>query len=143
MENTANNNRREFLKKAGTLNENAVPAFALWTQCFWASALCLSGTYGDLVNYSAFASMIFYIVTIAGLFVLRKKEPDAARPYRAFGYPVIPALYIVAAIAICTILIIYDGRNTGFGLVCVALGIPVYYLTQRKNIVKTDESVSL
>lgn len=122
-----------FLRKAGELNENAVPSFALWTQCIWACTLCLSGTYGDLVNYSAFASMIFYIVTIAGLFVLRKKEPDTERPYKAFGYPVIPALYIVAALVICTILIIYDGRNTGFGLVCVALGIPVYYLTQRKR----------
>ena len=121
-----------FLKKAGTLNNNDVPAFALWTQCIWASALCLSGTYKDLVSYSTFASMIFYIVTITGLFVLRKNEPDAERPYKALGYPLIPALYILCALAICTILIIYDGRNTGFGLICVVLGIPVYYLTQRK-----------
>ena len=76
--------------------------------------------------------MIFYIVTITGLFVLRVKEPDVERPYKAFGYPIIPALYILAALAICTILIIYDGRNTGFGLICVFTGIPVYYLT-RKN----------
>jgi basic amino acid/polyamine antiporter, APA family len=122
-----------FLKKAGTLNQNAVPSFALWTQCFWACALCLTGTYSDLVNYSTFASMIFYIVTIAGLFVLRKKEPDAERPYKAFGYPLIPALYILSALAICTILIIYDGRNTGFGLICVFAGIPVYYLTRKKQ----------
>ncbi len=122
-----------FLKKAGTLNDNDVPAFALWTQCIWACALCLSGTYKDLVNYSTFASMIFYIVTITGLFVLRKKEPDVERPYKAFGYPLIPALYILSAIAICAILIIYDGRNTGFGLVCVFAGIPVYYLTKKKS----------
>ena len=121
-----------FLTKAGTLNKNDVPAFALWTQCAWACALCLTGTYSDLVNYSTFASMIFYIVTITGLFVLRIKEPDVERPYKAFGYPIIPALYILAALAICTILIIYDGRNTGFGLICVFSGIPVYYLT-RKN----------
>ena len=121
-----------FLTKAGTLNKNDVPAFALWTQCAWACALCLTGTYSDLVNYSTFASMIFYIVTITGLFVLRIKEPDVERPYKAFGYPIIPALYILAALAICTILIIYDGRNTGFGLICVFTGIPVYYLT-RKN----------
>ncbi len=127
-----------FLKKAGELNENAVPSFALWTQCIWACALCLSGTYSDLVNYSAFASMIFYIVTISGLFILRKKEPDTERPYKAFGYPVIPALYILSALAICTILIIYDTRNTGFGLICVALGIPVYYFTQRKKTVLAD-----
>ena len=121
-----------FLAKAGTLNKNDVPAFALWTQCTWACALCLTGTYSDLVNYSTFASMIFYIVTITGLFVLRVKEPDVERPYKAFGYPIIPALYILAALAICTILIIYDGRNTGFGLISVFTGIPVYYLT-RKN----------
>jgi len=126
-------NENLFLKKAGTLNENSVPAFALWMQCAWACALCLSGTYSDLVNYSTFASMIFYIVTIAGLFVLRKKEPDTERPYRAFGYPVIPALYILAALAICTILIIYDGRNTGLGLICVFIGIPVYYITQKSQ----------
>jgi APA family basic amino acid/polyamine antiporter len=121
-----------FLKKAGILNKNAVPSYALWAQCIWACALCLSGTYSDLVNYSTFASMIFYIVTIAGLFMLRKKEPDTERPYKAFGYPVIPALYILSALAICIILIIYDGRNTGFGLVCVFLGIPVYYLSKKR-----------
>ncbi|MGB3946971.1 MAG: APC family permease, partial [Bacteroidia bacterium] len=123
-----------FLKKAGELNSNSVPSFALWTQCIWACALCLSGTYSDLVNYSTFASMIFYIVTITGLFVLRKKEPDTERPYKAFGYPIIPALYIVSALAICVILIVYDTRNTAFGLVCVAVGIPVYYISQRKTI---------
>ena len=77
--------------------------------------------------------MIFYIVTIAGLFMLRKKEPDAERPYKAFGYPFIPALYILSALAICIILIIYDGRNTGFGLICVFLGFPVYYLTKKRQ----------
>lgn len=118
-----------FFQKAGNVNANSVPANALWFQCAWASALCLTGTYKDLVAYSTFASMIFYIVTITGIFVLRKKEPNTERPYKAFGYPIIPALYILAALAICIILIIYDGRNTGFGLVCVGLGIPVYYLT--------------
>lgn len=118
-----------FFNQASSVNANHVPGNALWFQCAWACALCLTGTYSDLVNYSTFASMIFYIVTIAGIFVLRKREPNTDRPYKAFGYPVIPALYILAAIAICLILIIYDGRNTGFGLACVALGIPVYYLT--------------
>ncbi len=122
-----------FLNKAGTLNDNDVPAFALWTQCIWASALCLSGTYSDLVNYSTFASMLFYIVTISGLFVLRVKEPNTERPYKAFGYPIIPALYILSALAICTILIIYDGRNTGLGLICVFTGIPVYFIAQLRN----------
>ncbi len=123
-----------FFAKAGELNRFSVPAIALWTQCAWACALCLTGTFKDLVSYAAFASMLFYIVTIAGIFVLRKKEPDAERPYRAFGYPVIPALYIVAAIAICVILIIYDGRNTGFALLWVALGVPVYFLAKRKSV---------
>lgn len=122
-----------FLKSAGNLNKSAVPSSALWMQCTWACALCLTGTYSDLVNYSTFASMIFYIVTIAGLFVLRVKEPDAERPYKALGYPFMPALYILSALAICIILIIYDGRNTGFGLVCVLLGIPVYYFSNRSK----------
>ena len=118
-----------FFSRAGNINKNSVPANALWYQCIWASALCLTGTYKDLVAYSTFASMIFYIVTITGIFVLRRKEPNVDRPYKAFGYPLIPAFYILAALAICIILIIYDGRNTGFGLVCVAAGIPVYFLT--------------
>ncbi|TAL59830.1 MAG: amino acid permease [Bacteroidetes bacterium] len=118
-----------FFEKAGEVNVNSVPANALWYQCAWASALCLTGTYKDLVSYATFASMIFYIVTIAGIFVLRKKEPDTERPYKAFGYPVMPAFYILAAMAICIILIIYDGRNTGLALIWVALGIPLYYLS--------------
>jgi len=118
-----------FFHQAAIINEKNVPAIALWMQCAWACALCLTGTYKDLVSYATFASMIFYMVTIVGLFVLRKKEPDAERPYKAFGYPFIPALYILVALAICLILCIYDTRNTGFGLVCVVLGIPVYYLT--------------
>jgi APA family basic amino acid/polyamine antiporter len=122
-----------FFKKAGTLNENSVPATALWLQGAWAAALCLTGTYKDLVAYSTFASMIFYIVTIIGIFVLRKKEPDTERPYKAFGYPLMPALYILAALAICAILIIYDGRNTGMALLFVAAGIPVYFLTVGKK----------
>lgn len=122
-----------FFHKAGDVNENKVPANALWYQCAWACALCLTGTYKDLVNYATFASMIFYMVTIAGIFVLRKKEPGTERPYKAFGYPVLPALYILAALAICVILIIYDGRNTGMGLLFVGTGIPVYYLTVGKK----------
>ena len=129
-----------FFPKAASVNANHVPGNALWYQCAWACALCLSGTYSDLVNYSTFASMIFYIVTIAGIFVLRKKEPDTERPYKAFGYPFVPALYILTALAICTILVIYDGRNTGFGLICVAAGIPVYYLTVGRKKSLTPDS---
>ncbi len=117
-----------FFAKAGTLNKTAVPGFGLWIQCLWACLLCLTGTYRDLVNFATFASMIFYIFTIGGLFILRKKEPNTPRPYKAFGYPLIPALYILFAIAICVALVIYDTRNTIFALSVIAVGIPVYYL---------------
>lgn len=121
-----------FFKKAATLNEKQVPAKALWFQCIWASVLCLSGKYGDLLTYATFASLLFYILTIAGIFILRKKEPNAERPYKAFGYPVIPALYIIVTTAICVDLLVYDTLNTGLGLLIVFLGIPVYYLTQNR-----------
>lgn len=122
-----------FFKKAGNLNKNSVPGVALWIQCIWASVLCLSGKYGDLLVYSTFASLLFYILTIGGLFILRRKEPDADRPYKAFGYPYIPILYILLTLAICVDLLIYDSINAGMGLLIVLLGIPIYYLTNRKS----------
>ena len=122
-----------FLKQASRLNENAVPARALWLQCIWASALCLSGTYGDLLAYCTFTSLIFYMVTIGGVFVLRRIDPHTERPYRAFGYPLVPALYIVAGLAICIILLITETRNTGLGLLIAGLGIPVYFVTRRSQ----------
>lgn len=122
-----------FFKKAGELNKNNVPAKALWFQCVWACVLCISGKYGDLLTYSTFASLLFYILTIYGIFILRKKEPNVDRPYKAFGYPIIPAIYIVITSLICITLLIYDTTNTGLGLFIVALGIPVYYLTQGKK----------
>jgi APA family basic amino acid/polyamine antiporter len=122
-----------FFKKAGNLNKNSVPGVALWIQCIWASVLCLSGKYGDLLVYSTFASLLFYILTIGGLFILRRKEPDADRPYKAFGYPYIPILYILLTLAICVDLLIYDSINAGMGLLIVLLGIPIYYFTNRKT----------
>ncbi|MCE3280735.1 MAG: putative amino acid-transporting permease [Bacteroidetes bacterium] len=122
-----------FFKGAAVLNDRQVPAKALWLQCLWACVLCLSGKYGDLLTYATFASLLFYILTIGGIFILRKKEPDTERPYKAFGYPVIPALYIIITSAICIDLLIYDTRNTGFGLLIVLIGIPVYYLTQKRQ----------
>ncbi len=116
-----------FIKKAKQLNANAVPSNALWLQCAWACALCLSGTYKDLVAYATFASVLFYIVTVAGLFVLRVKEPLTERPYKVIGYPILPALYIIVSLLICIILIKYDTTNTAFALTCISLGIPVYY----------------
>lgn len=122
-----------FFKKAGELNKFDVPSRALWFQCIWACILCISGRYSDLLTYSTFASLLFYILTIGGLFILRKREPDTERPYKAFGYPVIPILYIVVTAAICFTLLVYDTRNTGLGLFIVALGIPVYYLFLNKK----------
>lgn len=122
-----------FFKKAGDLNANDVPEKALWFQCFWACILCISGKYGDLLTYATFASLLFYILTIYGIFILRKKEPYAERPYKAFGYPLVPALYIVVTAAICVTLLVYDTKNTGLGLGIVALGIPVYFLFMNKK----------
>ncbi|MBC3787611.1 APC family permease [Spirosoma utsteinense] len=122
-----------FFEQASHLNKNAVPAKALWLQCAWASVLCLSGTYGDLLDYCTFTSLIFYIVTIGGLFILRRREPSAERPYRAFGYPLVPALYMLTGTAICLILLYTKSFNTGMGLLIAALGIPVYLITRKKK----------
>ncbi|SIT93868.1 APC family permease [Pontibacter indicus] len=116
-----------FFERMGRLNKNGVPAAALWLQCLWACLLCLSGTYNDLLDYVIFAVMLFYILTIIGVFVLRVRRPDLKRPYKAFGYPVLPALYVLLASGICIILLIYKPVYTWPGLIIVALGIPVYY----------------
>ena len=128
-----------FFKKAAELNKAAVPGFALWVQCIWASLLCLSGRYGDLLEYTMFASLLFYIVTIAGLFRLRKKEPNTERPYRALGYPVLPALYIAAAAAFCLNLLWSKPLYTGLGLGIVALGAVVYRMRPKTVTVAGEE----
>jgi APA family basic amino acid/polyamine antiporter len=122
-----------FFKKANKLNTHGIPSAALWIQCLWASVLCLSGKYEDLLTYSTFASLLFYVLTIAGIFRLRKTEPDTPRPYRAFGYPILPLLYIAITSAICLILLVYSPLNTLIGLFIVALGIPVYFLTAKRQ----------
>jgi APA family basic amino acid/polyamine antiporter len=123
-----------FFRKAGELNERRVPAAGLLIQAVWASLLCLTGTYGQLLNYVIFASLTFYVFTTLGLFILRKKMPDAERPYRAIGYPFLPGLYIVLAAAVAVILLIAPQTRAqalaGLGLVLV--GIPVFYLWRRK-----------
>ena len=120
-------NDKLFFKNAGTLNKNRVPEWALWIQCAMASALCLSGRYGDLLDMVSFIVVIFYVLTIAGIFILRKKYPDANRPYKAFGYPVLPAIYILMGISFCTLLIIYKPAFTWPGLIITLIGIPLYY----------------
>ena len=118
-----------FFKKAAILNKHAVPEFALWAQCVMASILCLSGKYGDLLDMIALVVVLFYAVTIIGIFKLRKTRPDAERPYKAFGYPLLPAIYIIMALVFCTFLIIFKPVFAGIGLGIVLLGIPVYYLS--------------
>jgi APA family basic amino acid/polyamine antiporter len=121
-----------FFKKVGTLNKKGVPSTGLIIQGIWAGLLCLSGTYGQLLDYVVFAVLIFYVLTIFGLFRLRKNRPEMDRPYRAFGYPVIPLIYIVLALTVMIILLIYKPEYTWPGLIIVILGIPVYYLWNKK-----------
>jgi APA family basic amino acid/polyamine antiporter len=122
-----------FFKKAGTLNKHAVPAWALWAQCIVAGLLCLSGRYGDLLDMVSFIVVIFYILTIIGIFILRKKRPELERPYKAFGYPVLPAIYILMGTCFCVLLIIYKPNFTWPGLIITLLGVPLYYLALRNQ----------
>jgi len=132
-----------FFKKAGTLNKSAVPEFGLWIQCVVASILCLSGRYGDLLDMISFVVVIFYMLTIMGIYILRKKRPDAERPYKAWGYPILPAIYIAMGLMFCIMLIIYKPNFTWPGLIIVLIGIPIYYFTKpdaKKQEVLTADS---
>jgi len=117
-----------FFKKTGTLNKNAVPEFALWIQCILCCIWAISGKYGELLDMVSFVVVMFYMLTIAGIFILRKKRPDAERPYKAFGYPVLPVIYILMGLAFCILLIIYRPKFTWPGLLIALAGIPIYYL---------------
>jgi basic amino acid/polyamine antiporter, APA family len=121
-----------FFKSVGKLSERSgVPVNSLWVQWAWTCLLCLSGSYGQLLDYVIFAVLVFYILTIGGLFVLRRTRPDAARPYKAFGYPVLPAIYIAMAAWICVVLLRYKPQYTWPGLILVLIGVPVYLVWQR------------
>lgn len=122
-----------FLPAAGKLNENGVPAKALWMQCVWACVLCLSGQYGNLLDFIIFTVLLFYALTIAGIFKLRKTQPDMPRPYKAFGYPVIPLIYILLASFICVVLLKYKPEYTWPGLIIVLIGIPIYFYLDKKG----------
>lgn len=128
---------RLFFKGAKENNSFGVPGYALVIQGIWASLLCLSGSYNDLLTYSTFASLLFYIVTITAIFALRKKEPDMERPYKAWGYPIVPAIYILLTTLVCVVLVYSDIThktwNTVYGLGIVALGIPVYFLMKPRT----------
>jgi basic amino acid/polyamine antiporter, APA family len=122
-----------FFKKAGTLNKNAVPEWALWAQCIVAGLLCLSGKYGDLLDMVSFIVVIFYVLTIIGIFILRKKRPEMERPYKAFGYPILPAIYILMGTCFCGLLIIYKPNFTWPGLIITLIGIPLYFIALRNK----------
>jgi basic amino acid/polyamine antiporter, APA family len=120
-----------FFKKTGELNSRGVPSKALILQGIWTSLLCLSGTYSNLLDYVIFTVLLFYILTILSVFILRRKYPDTERPYKAPGYPVLPAIYIAAIFFIMFILLIYKPLYTWPGLIIVLLGLPVYFLWKK------------
>jgi APA family basic amino acid/polyamine antiporter len=123
-----------FFKSVGKLHPRyKTPAAGLLVQAVWAIFLCLSGSYGQLLDYIIFAALFFYILTILALFVLRFKRPDAPRPYKALGYPFLPALYIVLAAWICIVLLRYKPQYTWPGMILVLLGIPVYLFWSRQS----------
>jgi APA family basic amino acid/polyamine antiporter len=125
---------RLFFRRAGELHPKyRTPAHSLVMQCIWTCALCISGSYGQLLDYIIFAALMFYALTIAGLFVLRVKRPNEPRPYRAIGYPVLPAVYILIAVFIDIVLLRYKPQYTWPGLMIVLLGVPVYFIWSRLN----------
>ena len=132
-----------FFQKAGKLNRSAVPGNALWLQCIIACLWSLSGRYGDLLDMISFVVVGFYMLTIVGIFVLRKKRPGAERPYKAFGYPLLPLIYILMGFSFCTLLIIYKPQVTWPGLIITLLGIPIYYMVapKKKETVAAEEIV--
>ncbi|MGB8193364.1 MAG: amino acid permease [Chitinophagaceae bacterium] len=122
-----------FFRKAGELNKNAVPAYSLWIQAAVACLLCLSGRYGDLLTMVSLVVVIFYIFTIIGIFILRKKRPDIERPYKAFGYPVLPIIYIILATAFCIGVVWMYPTYSLWGLAIALAGIPLYYIALRNK----------
>jgi APA family basic amino acid/polyamine antiporter len=129
-----------FFRSAGKLNQKGVPASAIIFQMIWCSLLALSGTYNNLLDYVIFAVLLFYILTIAGVFILRYKRPNAERPYKIWGYPVLPALYILLAVWVCISLLIYKPDYTYPGLIIVLIGVPVYFVV-KKTIRKDSQNL--
>ena len=121
-----------FFDRAGALHPlYRTPVFGLVAQAFWAMVLCISGTYGQLLYYVIFAALVFYFLTTLALFRLRRTQPDLARPVKAFGYPVLPALYLATVAGLLVVLLIYRPLYTWPGLLIVAAGIPVYLIWRR------------
>ena len=123
-----------FFRKVASLDPvHHTPVVSLLVQCIWACLLTLTGRYGDLLDYVIFAVLLFYILTISGIFVLRRTRPEMDRPYRAIGYPVLPLVYIAVASVIEILLLLYKPNYTWPGLIIVLLGIPVYLLWRRSG----------
>lgn len=122
-----------FFKKVGELNRFSVPQSALWIQCILASIWCLSGKYGDLLDMISFVVVLFYMLTIAGIFILRKQRPDAHRPYKAFGYPILPLIYILMGTTFCILLIFFKPTYTWPGLIITLIGIPIYFFAMKES----------
>ena len=134
---------RLFFRSAARLHPTyKTPAVSLMVQMIWTCVLCISGSYGQLLDYIIFAVLVFYILTIVGLFVLRRTHPEANRPYRAVGYPALPLIYIVMALFIDVVLLRYKPQFTWPGLIVVLLGVPVYYAWSR-SAAKNAENVSV
>jgi len=125
---------RLFITRTGRLNAAGVPAGGLWLQMAWASLLTLSGTYGNLLDYVVFAALLFYVLTVVGLFILRRTRPDVERPYRVYGYPWLPALYVLAASVIMFDLLFVKPAYTWPGLLIVLTGMPVYFFWKRHSV---------
>jgi len=123
-----------FFKKAAVLNSSSVPAWALWLQCVWASVLCLTGKYGDLLDFVIIIVLIFYILTIYGIFILRRTMPTIERPYKAFGYPFLPMIYIILASAVSIALLFTKASTCGWGVLIMLIGIPIYYISKPKEV---------
>jgi APA family basic amino acid/polyamine antiporter len=122
-----------FFKKAAELTPAGVPKFGLTIQMIWSSLLCLSGQYNQLLDFLIIVVLIFYLLTVGGLFILRKKKPDMERPYKAFGYPFLPALYIVLAVWVSINIIINQTENSLYGIGIMLLGLPIYYFIHFKS----------
>ncbi len=123
-----------FFTKASTLNNRGVPGNALWMQATWASVLCMSGTYGDLLKYCTFASLMFYIITVFGVFILRNREPKTERPYKVWGYPYLTIIYVILASAVAIGILISQFKVAIYGMAIVLLGWPIYYLFKKSEI---------
>jgi APA family basic amino acid/polyamine antiporter len=123
-----------FFKQVGRLDPvSHAPSVSLVVQCFWACLLTLTGTYSNLLDYVIFAVLLFYILTVAAIFVLRRKHPNVERPYRALGYPVLPSIYIALAALIEVLLLVYKPNYTWPGVFIVLLGVPVFFIWQRRR----------